>query len=78
MKIPFCAPPRSGSWTNVTITDFWISDNLLETSSFWTIPPESARQAITADVLLWTKAPYTTEMIFAIPRLFMGDWMLVS
>ena len=78
VKIPFCAPPRSGPWTNVTISDSWISDNLLETSSFWTIPPDSARQAITAAVLLWTEAPYTTEMIFAIPRLFMGEWMSVS
>ena len=78
IKLPLCAPPRSTAWTHVTISDSWISNDLIETSSVWTIPPDSLRQAITAAVLLWTEAPYTTEMIFIVPRLFMGEWMSVS
>ena len=78
IRLPLCAPPRPTTWTHVTINDSWISNDLIETSSFWTIPPDSVRQAITAAVLLWTEAPYTTEMIFAVPRLFMGEWMSVS
>ena len=56
IKLPLCVPPTSTAWTHVTISDSWISNDLIETSSFWTIHPDSLRQAITAAVLLWTEA----------------------
>ena len=78
IRLPLCTPPRSTAWTHVTIADSCISNDIIETSSFWTIPIYSLQQDITATIFLWTEAPYTMEMIFAVPRLFMGEWLSVS
>ena len=46
--------------------------------TFWTPPPECARQVIVSFLHMWVQTPFDTEAIFIVPRILQKQWGRIS
>ena len=52
----------------------WSPRVLRNQLTFWTPPPELARQAIVSFLLAWVQSPRTTAAVFLVPRILQREW----
>lgn len=52
----------------------WTSDHVLSRCTFWTPPPEIARQLLCRLITLWTESPADTRFFILVPRLLQRQW----
>ena len=56
----------------------WVPRAIRHQLTFWTPPPELARQALVTFLQAWVQSPRTTSAVFLVPRILQRQWGRVS